>query len=625
MNRFLIIIFSLITLITHNTTADNVQFTASARRVVNVGEQFSLTYTVNAKASRFEGPDFKNFDVLSGPNQSSSSSIQIINGSMSQSVTYTFSYVLEATHQGTFQIQPASVRVHRRLYKSNSVTIKVVKQGSNTQQNQTNRNYQQNRNYRQNQQNPVTNNINPGDIFIKAYVDKKNPMQGEQIIITYKLFTKLSISNITINNSSTIPGFWTRDLMKENAKLPQSQKIINGQKYITAVVKRMALFPLKSGKLKINPLKLDCIAQIRTQTHRRSSDPFFDNFFNDPFFNNSYRNVKESIKSNSVVINVKPLPLKDKPSDFSGAVGNFSFKSDIDKTKLKTNEALNLKYVITGKGNIDLIDKLNVTFPPDFDTYDPKITNNISTSVSGISGKRSFEYLVIPRTTGNYKIKPVKFTYFNINKHKYISLLSPEYNIKVEKGKKNQASVIYNSPGQEAIKYIGSDIRFIKTQPFNLQIIDSFFFGSRLFYLLLILPLSILILVIIIWKEQTKKRSNTLLMKNRKATKAARKRLKKANKYLKNNNKNEFYIEISQALWGYLSDKFSIPPAELSMDSVNEVLTKKNVKQELVKQVIDTLNDCEFKRFAPGDKSKNMDSIYNEALKIITKIERELR
>ncbi|MCK4288434.1 MAG: protein BatD [Bacteroidales bacterium] len=600
--------------------ADEVKFTASTRMIVEVGKQFQLTYTLNAQGTNFRGPALNDFLVLSGPNTSSSSSIQVINRKMTQSVTNTFTYYLKAIKEGTFTISPASVKAGNKYYRSNTLTIKVVKSGTNTNVSQ-----QSIAGQKRQQVQPQTRSETK-DVFLKATANKTNPFQGEQVIVTYKIYTKVPIAQISIDKLSSFPGFWSKNLLNDNERLKQSTEIINGEEYITANIRKITLFPQKTAKLEIDPMELECIAQIRKQkTRRTTSDPFFDSFFDDPFFNRSYQNVEKSLKSNPLTINVKPLPLKNKPANFSGAVGNFTFKSSIDRTELKTNEAITLKYTISGKGNIELINKLNVSFPPDFEVYDPKITNRIKTSPLGVSGSCTFEYLLIPRNPGEFNTKPVYFSYFDINTKQYITKSTPDYTIKVEKGSGTLANISYIGVNQEDIKYIGSDIRHIKSNILNLQKINVYFFGSTAFYLLMIIPVVFFILLIIIWKNQTKKRNNISLMKNKKATKVARKNLRKAHAFLKSGSKEEFYIEISQALWGYLSDKFNIPRAELSMDSVNDALLKKKVNKEIIRQFIDTLNNCEFARFAPGDSSSTMDEIYREALEIISKIERELR
>lgn len=621
MKKNLILVLSIIAIfLSHKSISQNIRFTASAQRVVSVGETFALTFTVNEKASDFKGPNLNNFDVYSGPNKSSSSSIQIINGDMKKSVTNTYTYYIAAKKEGSFLISPAYIKVKGKKHKSNSISIKAVND-SNSQTNNNNNNKSRNNNRSKIKNKEKSNNK---DIFLKAYISKRKPYRGEQIIVTYKLFTKVGITNISIDNSNTIPGFWTHNLLKDSNKLQQKEEMINGEKYITAVIRKIALFPLKAGKLNISKLKLECQAQVRAKNRRQNSDPFFDDFFNDSFFG-SYKNVKKTIYSNALNINVLPLPDIKKPENYTGAVGKFYIKSKIDKKRLKANEAITIKYIISGKGNLDLVDKIDVEFPPDFESYEPKITNNIRNTGDGISGSRSFEYVVIPRNEGKYAIKPVKFSYFDINKKKYVNLTAPGYSIIVDENEKINKSITYSGNNREDIKYVGSDIRFIETNTLQLKAINKFFFLSKTYFILIFSPLIIFILLLIIWKKQIKRNQNTVLIKNKKATKAARKRLIKANICLKKKDSENFYIEISQALWGYLSDKFNIPLSELSIDSINNALSNKNINQDIIDKFLETLNECEFARFAPGDKTQKMDNIYKKALDIISKTERELK
>ena len=602
--------------------AQEVEFTASAKPVVAVGENFTLVYSVNGQAMSFKGPNLSNFTLLSGPLTSQSSSIRSINGRTSVSVSYTFSYILQAYKEGSFDVPPASVTVDNKSYQSNGLTIKVVKNtGGGQQQGQMQGTFPQGK---VNPQRQGSAESSSNDVMVKVFSTNTNPYQGEGIVVTYKLYFKVNIGNVNITKFSSFPGFWSQNLINENDKQQPYKQMIDGEQYVVVDIRKIALFPLKSGKLVIDPLELNCVAEIKKQTKTRTGDPFFDDFFNDSFFNNSVT-VEKSIKSNPLVINVKPLPSEDKPSEFNGAVGSFTFRSEIDKTKLKTNEPINLKFVVAGQGNIQLIDKMNVIFPPDFETYDPKITSDIKTGLGGISGSQTFEYLMIPRKPGRFTIKPVSFSYFDLGKHKYISFTSPQYMIEVEKGSGDATTLTYSGASKEDIKYIGSDIRHIKNQPLQLNLAGKVFFLSTLFYLFLIIPFILFIFLVVVWKKQHKRRADVMLMKNRKATKIASKRLKKAHGYLKSGKQEEFYIEISQALWGYLSDKFGIPLADLSMDSINEALVKKNVHEEMISQFTEVLNDTEFARFAPGDKSLAMGKTYEKALELISKIERELR
>lgn len=617
------LVFSLITCIIFPAAAlfaQDVRLTGQAKQVVAVGETFTLTYTLNAQGSGFRGPNIQSFDMLSGPNTSTSSSIRSVNGSTTMSITYTFTYLLQATREGSFEIPAASVTVNGRQISSNTVSIKVVKNpnGSGTQNQGSG-----------NQARGGTSQAGSGsstDVYVKAFASNSNPLQGEGIVITYKIFTKVPVSQINISKLSSFSGFWSQNLMKENDKLQQTTQVIDGEQYIVADIRKIALFPLKSGRLVIDPLELACVAQVRRQTKTKTGDPFFDDFFNDSFFNSGVANVEKNLKSNPLIINVRPLPEVGKPADFSGAVGSFTFHSEADKTHLKTNEAVTLKCTVSGRGNIQLIDKMNIAFPPDFESYDPKVTSDIQSSAAGVSGNQVFEYLLIPRKPGKFSIKPITFSYFDLEKNRYVSLTSPEFNLDVEKGSGESGSVMtYSGANKEEIKYIGSDIRHIKENTISLVPVGTMFFNTLIFWMLLVGPFLLFLLFLILWRKLAARRGDTILMKNLRATKIARKRLHKAEGFQKAGQQENFYVAISQALWGYLSDKFSIPMAELSIDSVHEALVRKNVSEAIISQFIDTLNNTEFSRFAPGEKNVNMERIYNEALEIIAKMERELK
>ena len=597
----------------HVIHAQGVQFKAKANDIVYVGERFNLVYTLNAEGNNFRGPDFKDFLVLSGPFTSTSSSVQVINGKVSRTVEYTYTYMLSAGQEGVFEIAPAKVNVDGTIYESNALKIQVIK-GNSSQQQQGSSSGSQG----------STGNVNLKDeVFIRAIADKSNPKQGEQVIITYKLYFNINISALEFKKEPSFKGFWKTDLLEDKQGYNQYSEVYNGRKYSVAEIKKYAIFPQRSGTIVIEPADVNAQGQIKAQ-QKSGNDPFFDNFFNDPFFNRM-KNVEIPLESNSITIDVQPLPSSNRPVEFNGAVGNFSFESSIDKTELKANEAINLKFTISGAGNIELVDKLNVGFPPDFEVYDPKINSNINTTKIGVSGTKTFDYLIIPRTSGTFKINPVKFSYFDLKKNTYATILSPEYIIKVAKGDGSAANVTYSGVNQADIKYIGSDIRHIKTTSSSFKFIGAYFFNSNAFYALYIIPALLFIAFIFLLKKELKKRTNIALMRNRKATRVAQKRMKKAQVFLQENNKKAFYEEVSQALWGYLSDKFSIPLSNLSMDTVKDTLLAREVKEETISHFMDTLNHCEFARFAPGESGSDMKNIYDESVVIISKIEGELK
>ncbi len=600
---------------------EQVSFTGSARREVKVGEQFEIVYQVNAKARNFIPPDFKGLTVLTGPNTSSSTSVEIINGKMSQSYTLTYSFIVMAQKEGSIDIAPAHVKVDGKKYASNSLHINVVKGNVATARQHAQRATQRNS---RPESTVSQQNISNKDVFVRATVNNKKPYLGQQVVVTYRIYTRVPVSNLAIQKVSSFKGFWSKDLLADNASLQQHNETINGQRYVVATIRKLALIPQQSGKLSIDPMELDCNVQIRIQQKRSNASDPFDDFFNDPFFNQNVRNIKKKLVSNPVNIVVKPLPEKGKPTCFAGAVGNFSFKSSVDKTNLSTNDALTLSISVNGSGNIELIDPPKVNFPPDFETYDPKITSHINKGKEGVSGSKKFEYLAIPRNPGDFIIKPVRFCFFNPHDGKYHIFHSDTLHIHVKKGK-GSGGIVYSGNMQEDIRFLGKDIRHIKEGPYDFKKVNHYFFGSTLYIALAFLPILLLVIVLILWKYLENRKANVSLLKNRKAKKVARQRLMKAQKMKKSNNDTGFYDEIAQALWGYIADKFNLPSSDLSMDTVKEVLAQKKVNDETIKGFIDTLNNIEFARFAPGDARGKMENIYSEALQAIMQAEKSLK
>lgn len=588
---------------------------ARAKSVVEVGERFQIVYELNADGQNFASPSFGKLQILSGPNRSSSSNIQIINGKMQQSYTLTHTFIAVANEEGEFETGPASIVVDGKKIVSNSLTIKAVKstQSKSNQSPTTQGNKQQD---------GVLQN---DDLYIKTLVSKSNPYLGEEIIVTLRLYTKVPIANLALQKAPSFTGFWSKSLSDNNSQLQQSRQIINGEEYTVADIIKYAVFPQKNGKLTIEPAELECVAQLQVQRQRAKSNDPFDDFFNDPFFNRNVRNVEKTLVSDPVTVDVLALPEAGRPADFQGAVGDFNFISSIDNNELTTNDALTLSMTVSGKGNLELVDLPKPKFPSDFETYDPKVTSDINTSLAGISGKKKFEYLAIPRAPGDFVISPVTFSFFNPKEKKYFTYSTGEINISVTKGSQTSGGITYSSSAQEDIKYIGKDIHHIKNAPFNLKPSNAFLFGSTLYYILLAAPVFIMMLIVIIWKKREKMLGDISTMKTRKANKVARTRLLKASNYKKEAKDKQFYDEIAQALWGYLSDKFNIPQSSLSIDTVKETLTSRGVDHLVTDNFVNTLNNIDFARFAPGDASGKMETVYNEALNAITRAEKILK
>lgn len=617
MNRLLHLLSILLISLSSHLSAQEVSFTVKAPNRVAEGQRFSISFIANADIDEFRAPAFTGFQMLSGPSRSQNSSISFVNGKVSQNITISYNYILYAKAKGSYPVGAATCSVDGKEYNTREFTIDVIA-GNNT-------NTSSGRGA--SSQSPDLVTVDDEQLFIEAFIDKKKVYQGEQILLTHKIFTLVPVSNLSVDKLSSYPGFWSINLLDNNQQLKQYNQEINGKDYIVADLKREAIFAQKTGKIEIPAMELSCVAKIPTNKKRTASnDPFFDSFFNDPFFNNAYHSIEKKLFTKNFTVEVLPLPAQGKPEDFSGAVGEFTISSNIDQLTVKTNEAITVKYTVNGKGNIDLIPDLAVQFPADFEIYDPKVSTNTRKKSSGVSGYKIFEYTLIPRSAGTYDIPPASFNFFNPKTKRYEYKTTDAYQIQVEKGNlATSSNMTFAGENKEDIRYIGQDIRYLTSYPYKLQLVGSHFFGSTLFYAFLFLPFVLVLLIVIIWRKEIKKRSNEGLMKNKQATKLAKKRLKKANDFLKAGNDQDFYVELSQALWGYIADKFNIRLSVLSIETVHDYLTEKKVSVELISEFTETLNDCEFARFAPGDKDVAMDKVYKEGLQIISKIESQLK
>ena len=603
---------------------DAPKLTVSAKKQVVVGERFQVVFEANADGKNFSAPSFDGFTVVGGPFTSSSSSFSMVNGSMSHTVKCTYTYALQAYKEGTFRIGSASLTVKGDKVSSEPFDIQVLPDdGSHaTASGGGNSGSNQGKSQSQNTNDPQ---VSGKDLFLKVIPSKRSAYVGEQIVLTYKLYTKVPVSSLSVDKMPSYAGFWTKDISDNNGgSLRQSSEYINGVEYTVAEIQKVIVVPQRSGPLNIDPMSIECIAQIRTESNnRRSNDPF-DIFFNDPFFNRNVVNVKKELSTTTITLDVKSLPVNQKPESFAGAVGNYNFKSDIDKTELKTNEAFTLTLTVSGTGNVELLQMPEPNFPPDFEVYDPKITTSPSITAQGLSGTKKAEYLVIPRRAGNFTLAPVEFSFFNPANGSYTNLLSDSYSIQVEKGSGDEGEGGVYASNQEGIKYLGSDVRHIMTGNPQLKAKRSVFFGTSAYYVVLLAMLLAFIVLLLLSKKHEQQKQDTAANRNKKATKVARGRLKKADQYLKVKDQDKFYVEMSQALWGYIADKLGIERSKLSMDTVKEAMKEKNVPDDLTQQFVDTLNSCEFARFAPGSAEEKMGDLYSKGIEVITKAEKVL-
>lgn len=605
MKRIILIFLFLATLFPL-TAQNDVSFKVICKKQVVVGEQFQVSYELNGDGKNFEAPNFSGFEIVGGPFSSSSSSVQIINGSVTRTNTHTYSFYLRAIKEGKHTIPAATITVNKQKVKSATADIEVVKDNTAVYSGSSS----------------SAASTGAKDVFLEASPNKRSAYIGEQIILTYKIYYTIPISNLSISKAPSYSGFWTKDITENNGVLQQSSIMRNGREYHVATIQEVVLIPQKAGTLTIDPLDITCIAQIRKERQQSKGYDPFENFFGD-IMGSSYTNVKKDMKSQPINIEVKPLPTKDKPSSFKGAVGQFTFTSKIDKTEMKSNDAFTVTYTVTGQGNIELLDNPKPVFPTDFEVYDPKITTNIKNNSYGLSGSKKAEYVVIPRVSGEFTLNPTEFTYFDPLKNRYVTLKSDQYELKVERSANEGSSGIIYAGGQEAIKVVGSDIRHIMTIS-DLHNNNTLMFGSALYFIIMIAMIAIFVATLVIYKKINKFNQNIVLVRNKKATKTAKKRLQNAYNYLKIEDQGHFYEEFSQALWGYISDKLNISLSRLSMDTVKEMMNSKNVPEDITNQFIELLNSCEYARFAMGNPGKNMEDLYQKGIEVITKAEKNL-
>ena len=587
--------------------ADGITFTANAPEVVVSGDQFRLSYTINSQKVRdFRAPNIQGFEVLMGPSRSTQSSTQIINGNITSTSTITFTYILMADKEGTYKIPGATIVADGDNYTSNSVEIKVLPpdqsagssngSSSNSSRNQAN-----------------SGKITDKELFITATASKTNVYEQEAILLTFKVYTQVNLTQLH-GDTPDLKGFHTQEV-----ELPQQKTFslehYNGRNYNTTIWQQFVLFPQRSGKLEIPSVTFEGTVSQRVA----SADPF------DAFFNGgNYVNINKKLVTPKLTIDVKELP-EGKPANFSGGVGEFTISSSISTQELKTNDAVTIKLVISGTGNMKLINTPEIGFPQDFEIYDPKVDNKFNLTRNGLAGSKVIEYLAIPRHAGTYTIPPIEFSYFDLKSQSYKTLKTDAYTLNVAKGEGNSDQVVANFTSKEDLKVLGQDIRYIKTGETNLTPKDNYFFGSMSYYMWYLIPLALFIAFMMVYRKQAMENANVAKVRTKKANKVAIKRMKNAGKLLADKNSAAFYDEVLKALWGYISDKLSMPISQLSKDNIEEELQKHQVADELIQEFINNLNECEFARYAPGNQDEKMDKIYSSAIDVISKMENSIK
>ena len=583
-----------------------VRFSASAPSSVVVDKPFQLVYSVNASGRDLRAPEINNFDVLAGPFQSHSSSIQIINGRQSSSEADSYTYTLQAQKVGTFTIPSASIIVNGRKYTSNGVSIRVLPADSKASS--RSQGGVQGNSSRGGSSAAITND----NLFIRAEASKTNVYEQEAIVVTYKLYTLVDVVQCSPKKMIDFNGFMKQDIDQPVNK-QFSLEHYNGRNYTSVVLFKFLLYPQHAGVLQIDKWNFEAVVQVKNKTAARS---IFDDFFD------SYTNVTKSVVAPAIKINVNALPA-NKPASYSGTVGHFNMNANISSTQVKANDAVTIKLNIAGSGNMKLIKNPTIKFPDGFEAYDPKVTNNFKTTSSGVSGNKVIEYMFIPRHSGNFQIPSAEFSYFDTQSRSYKTLRTPVYQMQVAKGAGGESSTVAASSyvDKEDVKQLSKDIRYIQTDKIILSKEEEPIFGSVISWLMYLIPLVISLILFIFFRKQAKENANISLVKNKKANKVAQKRLRLAQKLLKEGNKDRFYDEVLKATWTYLSDKLSIPVALLTKDNVESELSKHNVEATHINQFTEILNTCEFARYAPNSGQQEMGNLYADTIKAISDLE----
>lgn len=587
--------------------ADEITFVANAPKSVVAGKRFSITFEINNKTDGQPSiPDIDGLRILSGPNYSTFTSRQNVNGRVTTRQTITFTYIVIADNEGEIDIPAASISVDGKKYTSNPVTIKVLPQDKTQNTSRQTTSSASSRS--------SSTDISADDLFVLASLSKTKVYEQEAVLLTYKVYSNVNLVNLD-NPVPDLHGFNIQEI-----ELPQERQFeldrYNERNYNSVVWRQFVLFPQQTGKIEIPAMNFEAVVAVQT---RRTLDPF-EMMFNGGY---SYVEVKKRLKSNSLVLDVKELPA-GKPADFSGAVGRFTINSNISTTQLKSNEEFTLKVSVKGEGNMKLMGDPVINFPSEFDAYDPIINNNFTLTKRGFAGEKVYEYIVTPRTAGTFELPAAQFTYLDASTGTYKTIESQPYKLTIEKGSttSSQQGGIYVV--KEEGKILANDIRHIKLGNNDAES-DGNIYGSPLYELYYIVPFAIFLLCVLIWRKRIADNANVVRVKTKKANSVAVRRLKNAKQLMHNNKSNEFYDELLKAVWGYMSDKLSIPLSRLSKDNIASELSVKGVDSVAISKLNDLLNECEFARYAPGDAGTKMDQLYNKAIDLISKMENSIK
>lgn len=587
--------------------------------VVAVNEQFNVTFIIEGEKSPsdFQWSSGDDFQLVWGPQKGSSSSIQIINGKRSSSHQTTFTYILIPKATGTFQLPAATALLSGDRISSTQASIQVVSDGASSSQS-SGKNGGKSSGGGQTSS-TGSGEISSNDLFMRLSLSRTEVVIGEPITATLKIYQRANVVGFENAKFPTFNGFWSQETYVPN-NIEFKRESLDDKIYNTAVLRTYVLIPQQSGTITIDPAELVCLVNIRTAPS--TSNSLFDSFFQD-----EYRTIRKRVTTPAVKVKVNPLPA-GQPASFGGGVGNFGISARLTTDNLKTHDAASLIITVSGRGNVALLEEPKVNFPPDFEVYDTKTTENTDKSNGGTSGSKSFEYPFIPRSHGDFTIDPVEYSYYDVNAGKYVTLRTEPLHVKVAKGKGGDSTpvtTVNSGVERKDVKSLADDIRFIFTGKPGLSGSGSFFVGSVFFWILLALMILGATSVYLAFRKVAAMRADVAGTKNRRATKMAQKRLKLAGEYLDKNLYTAFYEELHKALIGFVSDKLNMDMSEISKDNIASALTEGGVSEEQTKAFTDLLDACEFARYSPDGGNEAMRSHYDAALKVISSIDSGLK
>ena len=607
MKRLIFFICYSIFIITNGVA--QVRVTLQAPSQVEEGQRIRVSYVVNTQdVDDIQVGDFPGFELLYGPSTSSSSSFSIVNGKTTHTSQMTFTYTLLAQKAGNYKLPAAAVKSGGQTYRSNQASIQILQgdgSGASDGSGQSNGSAAT----RQRLQN-AGERITSNDLYITVTASKKRLYEQEAVLLTYKLYTLVSIDQCS-GKMPDLDGFHTQEIALPQQKTLKYERV-NGRNYGTVVWSQYVLFPQKTGKLVVPAINFE--ADVVQQD--RSVDPF------DAFFGggSSLIRVKKTIVAPAVELTVAPFPTR--PANFSGAVGTqFNISGSLSPEQVDANDAVSLRLVVSGVGNMKLMKAPKVEWPKDFESYDPKMTDKTRITTNGATGNIIYDYTAVPRHGGKYSVPPVEFCYFDTNTKSYKTLRTDSFHVAVAK---TAGSAVRRVQNKEDLTVLNSDIRYIRTSAAKVSPQGSTFFGSLNYWLVYVGAVLLFLLMVAIFYRQAKANANVARRRGRKAGKAATKRLKSAAKLLKQGQSKAFYEEVTHALWGYVGDKLNLPVTELNKDNVGEQLTERGVGEESIQRFLRVLGDCEFAQYAPGDPSATMDKLYGEATEVINELDAKL-